>query len=281
MNMLIKLLSLLFIFPLLLGAQVKKYKISNELHEISGIEIWNDTILIAINDSGNEAILFFMNLKGKIIHKLKIDNAKNHDWEDLTLDSNNNIYIADVGNNANKRQNLMIYYFSLDSCLFKTSITAKKISFRYEDQDAFPPEKDKKYFDCEAIAYHNGFLYLFTKDLASPFKGISSCYQLTISTENQIAKKWFTIELPKHRKQFLDAITSATIFNQTCYLLSYSDIYTFKFGITSPEIKKIKSFGLLSQKEAICVDENAIFVANERSAFYRKQKLYKFKRHEH
>ena len=62
-------------------------KLSNDLNEISGLALFQDTLLITMNDSGNKPQLFFINFKGKLVYTCRITNAKNNDWEDLTIDS--------------------------------------------------------------------------------------------------------------------------------------------------------------------------------------------------
>ncbi len=52
-------------------------RLNSALKEISGLEVVNDTIFVAINDSGNEPIVFYLNKKGKITHQLFLKNAKN------------------------------------------------------------------------------------------------------------------------------------------------------------------------------------------------------------
>ncbi|MFN5417228.1 MAG: hypothetical protein ACK5B9_09240, partial [Flavobacteriia bacterium] len=117
------------------------------------MEVLNDSCLVAINDGGNKPILFVLNFKGEIIHEVNIKDAKNKDWEDLTIDDQGNIYIADIGNNLNQRKDLCIYKVNSDSILFKNELSCEEIIFQYEDQTSFPPNKDQFNFDSEAIAY--------------------------------------------------------------------------------------------------------------------------------
>lgn len=278
MNMLIRALVIFCCLPFLFVAQSNKHRLPEKLREISGLALWQDSILVAINDSGNSPTVYFMNLSGELFHVVNIENAKNIDWEDLTLDDQNNLYVADVGNNSKSRKNLSIYYFSLNNVLNVKTVWAKIISFQYEDTAAYPQANTTSSFDCEALAYFNGNLYLFTKDLDKPFNGLSSCYQLEINEKNQVAKKQFTLQTPKQRKMILDAVTSADIYLDTCYLLTYSDVFALDMNAKTPSLIKVKSFGLLSQKEALCVDKQYFYVANERSTAYRKQKLFKIRR---
>jgi hypothetical protein len=109
------------------------------------------------NDSGNAAELYLVNKKGELEETLTLSNLKNDDWEDLAQDNKGNLYIADVGNNAHDRRDLKIYKIRPDS-----PQTYETISLRYADQQAFP--SPVRNFDCEAVAWHGGKLYLFSKN---------------------------------------------------------------------------------------------------------------------
>ena len=78
------------------------------LNEVSGIEQSpNSESIWMINDSGNKPQLFLVNLEGTIEGVIDI-NAKNRDWEDLTLDLEGNLYIGNFGNNGNASKKLSI-----------------------------------------------------------------------------------------------------------------------------------------------------------------------------
>ena len=99
--------------------------------------------------------------KGDIKESLKIDHAKNQDWEDLTMDIAGNLYIGDFGNNANKRKDLVIYKIPKEE-MDKKEPNADKIEFKYPQQKDFPPRKDSLYFDTEGFFHLNDYLYIFT-----------------------------------------------------------------------------------------------------------------------
>ena len=62
------------------------------LKETSAIEkIKDSNIFWIIEDAGNKNNLYGINTKGKIVKDIKITNAKNIDWEDLTCDNEGNI----------------------------------------------------------------------------------------------------------------------------------------------------------------------------------------------
>jgi hypothetical protein len=164
-------------------------KLDNKLHEISGLAKLNDSCLIAHNDGGNKAVLFLLNFEGEIIHEVEISNAKNVDWEDITIDSKGSIYIADIGNNSNKRKDLCIYKIKSDSLLFVNTIKAEKISFSYADQNDFPPQKDNLNFDAEALAFFNEELYIFTKCRTEPYSGITRVYKIPTEAGTYVSEK--------------------------------------------------------------------------------------------
>lgn len=128
------------------------------IKESSGIEVLQKGQYVTHNDAGNSAQLFQVDAKGKLVksHKLNIPNV---DWEDLTRDDAGNLYIADTGNNDNDRKELAVYKVSASDM---TDVSA--IRFTYEDQQEFPPSKKDRNFDSEAVFWHEGQLYVITKD---------------------------------------------------------------------------------------------------------------------
>lgn len=254
-----------------------KIKLSQKLNEISGLIKFNDTCLIAHNDGGNHPILFFLNLNGKIIHELEITNAKNVDWEDITIDPTGNIYIADIGNNSNKRKDLCIYKIKSDSLLYLTKIEAEIILFSYAEQVDFPPVKLYKNFDAEALAYYRDELYIFTKCRTEPYSGITQIYKLPTKPGTYVIEKSGEIQL-KSRRMKMDGVTAADFNSDTLYLLTYSGIEVFSY--TEDKFHKIKrkSFNKLTQKEALCVINDEIFIADEKFKSIFEAKLYRLKR---
>lgn len=128
------------------------------ISESSGVETLQNGQYITHNDAGNKSRLFQVDAAGKLVKEYKL-NVPNRDWEDLTRDDNGHLYIADTGNNSNKRKELAIYKVSMDD-LSK----AVAIRFTYEDQNEYPPAKKDMNFDSEGLFWHNNQLYIITKD---------------------------------------------------------------------------------------------------------------------
>ncbi len=143
------------------GNLTYKTKLSELLEEVSGIQYdAQEDAFWMINDSGNAPEVFLVKETGKIVRVLKID-AKNHDWEDITMDMEGNLYIGDFGNNRNERKNLRILKIDKNDLQKKGKIKVKKIKFSFPEQTEFPP-KDK-YFDVEGFFERGGNFYVFTK----------------------------------------------------------------------------------------------------------------------
>ncbi|MEM9678801.1 MAG: hypothetical protein AAF901_00640 [Bacteroidota bacterium] len=127
-----------------------------ELKEASAIELGaSGDILWTIEDSGNKRRLYGIDTMARIKNDIKVLNAKNIDWEDLTSDDQGNIYIGDFGNNSKKRSKFTIYKISSDD--FNLDETeAEKIKFSL-------PE-DHKTKDFEAFFLYDEHFYVFSKE---------------------------------------------------------------------------------------------------------------------
>ena len=75
-------------------------KLDEKLYENSGLMFFDGDIW-TFNDSGGEPEIYRIDEAcGKISQTVILENAKNHDWEDITQD-NKYIYLSDAGNNIN------------------------------------------------------------------------------------------------------------------------------------------------------------------------------------
>lgn len=252
---------------------------SNEFHlpdtlkEISGLEKLNDSTLIAINDGGNPADLYLLNLKGEITRTIHVKNVENNDWEDLASDGES-LFIADIGNNKNCRKNLCIYKVPLSDLVKANEVSAEKISIRYADQDSFPPRKNLRNYDAEAIAYRDGNLLLFTKNRTKPFNGICKIYEVpvspgeyTISSSDQIVigtTGWIE-----------DAITGADVFGGQYILITYNRILIYEKTGSRWILKNTIKHKPLTQTEAILFySPGIICYADEKHSVLGGGKLY-------
>ncbi|MDQ2793681.1 MAG: esterase-like activity of phytase family protein [Bacteroidota bacterium] len=112
----------------------------------------------SFGDKGNAPRLFHLGATGHLLGTVDVG-APNTDWESLTRDPQGNYYVGDCGNNKNDRRDLAIYRFRPEH---PGQVGA--IRFAYPDQKAFPPAPEQRNFDVEASLWHDGKVWLFTKD---------------------------------------------------------------------------------------------------------------------
>lgn len=158
------------------GNLTYKAKLSELLEEVSGIQYdAKEDAFWMINDSGNAPEVFLVKESGKIVRVLKID-AKNNDWEDITMDTKGNLYIGDFGNNRNDRKNLRILKIDKKDLKKKGKIKVKKIKFSFPEQTEFPPKK--MYFDVEGFFEREDNFYVFTKSRVKKEIGRTFLYKV-------------------------------------------------------------------------------------------------------
>ncbi len=246
------------------------------LDEVSGIIASTPTSLYAINDSGNENMVFQLDQQGNIINTIKIPDSKNVDWEDLAHDQQGNIFIGDFGNNENDRKKLVIYKVS---DILEDVIQVSKIKFSFEDQKKFPPKKKNLNFDTEAMVYYKEHLYLFTKNRSKGVKGITKVYKVPSKPGKHIAQLIGSIEICNSAKNCM--ITAATIDNSgnRIALLTRDHVYLLgdiaKNGIANATVKKIKLHHN-SQKEGICFKNDTTLLITDEKTGKKKATLYEY-----
>ncbi len=136
-----------------------------EVHESSGL-LWWDGLVWTLNDSGGENKLYGIDLRsGKIVRRITVAGAENHDWESLAMDSEY-VYIGDFGNNSGWRKDLRIYRIPkrFHGQSEEITVPADVIRFRYPEQHSFVRLPLATRWDCEAFLARNDTLFLFTKD---------------------------------------------------------------------------------------------------------------------
>ena len=240
----------------------QSFPLNSELKEISGLEFLNDSVLVAHNDSGNSPYLFLLDLKGNVLKKVFVSNAKNIDWEDIAADADY-LYIGDIGNNSNKRKDLIIYRIKTTELIQYESVVADKMSISYADQKAFPPAQNERNFDSECLISAFGDLWIFSKNKSEPFDGNSKVYRFKFQKDSFQEIPIFTIIYLGNRGYYFDTPTAGDFKNDKFYLLTYNRWMILELNGTNFKIVKNKKFAEYNQKEALTVSGNSIWVANE------------------
>lgn len=177
-------------------------KLSDSIKETSGL-IAFDGLLWTHNDDHDKTI-YGLDSLGKIKKKIILDQAINHDWEEISQDSLY-LYIGDFGNNySGNRTDLNILKIEKKSFLEGKPII-EKISFQYADQTDFLAQKPNSTdFDCEAFVISKDSIYLFTKQWKS---SKTSIYVLPNQPGNHIAQFKNTLDTK-------GLVTGATYFEE-------------------------------------------------------------------
>jgi hypothetical protein len=112
------------------------------------------------NDSGNPPVLYAVTREGELIREYPVA-ARNEDWEDIAIDDAGHLYIADTGNNAKGRQEMLI--LRVDEPNPRAPQQGRPAPLRVTTtwRLAYPDPANR--FDCEALFIHAGHGHLIPK----------------------------------------------------------------------------------------------------------------------
>ena len=134
--------------------------LSDTLSETSGLIEWENHLYTHNDDT--DLHLYQLDKKGSITKKIKLNDIKNKDWEELTQDKTH-FYLGDFGNNASgNRTDLTIYKIAKDS-LFdnpKIEIITFSITSCCHTITLEMAVVSSLYFSCKAFAASTSFAYI-------------------------------------------------------------------------------------------------------------------------
>ena len=131
------------------SAQLRGSLEREDLGEASGITAsrLQDDLFWVVNDSGNDPLLYAIGADGRDRGALRVDGAKNRDWEDIASyrladesgDIRSYLVIGDIGDNRSRRKKVTLYFveepaLAAESFAEKSSVQlAWRQRFRFED----------------------------------------------------------------------------------------------------------------------------------------------------
>ncbi len=257
--------------------KIKKYlKLPKTVDETSGLILWGDYFLTH-NDSGGEPVIYKIDkTTGELAGTIRVANAQNRDWEDITQDKNY-IYVGDFGNNGGRRKDLRIYKISKKDLRKKhDTVKASIIRFRYAEQKNFHHKAYKHNFDCEAMTVFHDSLWLFSKNWENHktrlYKLPKEPGDYTISTLQTCNVKGLITGAYYQKGR------------HTLCLIGYIDYRPFMIvdkGFDGKLSRQAKKFRIkdrrFSQTEGICMDKAGnIYISSEKTKRF-KQKIYHYK----
>lgn len=242
----------------------------SSISEASGLLHINGK-LITINDSENDAFLFELDkTTGNSTRKVFVKNATNSDWEALAQ-SNDYIFIGDIGNNAGMRTNLQIYRVLKIDFLQNDTVFADTITYIYEDHPLVPQPPNGHNWDAEAMVFKNDSLFIFTKNWSN---SKTNLYKLPAKTGNHIAQKVDSLNT-----QFL--VTGADIKQSQILLTGYNLQGTYLMSIDGEISQGFNSVTIYTHNlvlansgliEGIAINDSIFFcsedILNQRGSLY-------------
>lgn len=241
----------------------------SNLAENSGILVSNSNRYWVHNDGGDGSRLYLLDTLGNILRTVTVQNATNVDWEDITADQNGYLYIGDIGNNNNNRQNLRIYKLPHPDGISSDTLQAEVIRFHYPEQSSFPASNLEKKYDAEALIYFHDSLYIFTKDRTSPHQGYTWLYQIPADTGSHAAI--LLDSFPTQQLSYIFEVTAAAITDngEHVALLGANRVWIFSNfpgrNFFDGMISNIP-LGSVDQKEALdFVSPQQLYITNESS----------------
>ena len=221
------------------------------------------------NDSGDGPRIYPVRRDGSVYPSERypdspgvlIGGAINVDWEDITVTASGQLLVADCGNNANDRRDLVLYYLPEPAPTAGRTTTFKKVFFRYPEQQKFPAPEDDFNYDAEAVFALGDEVYLCTKHRSDTKTRL---YRLPDGGPDEVR----SLELVDRfdvRGQVTGADASAN--GKRLVLLTYDSLWLFE--ITDPEAPLSGPVKWLPYEggddvEAVCfADADTLLVAAE------------------
>ncbi|MBT2558004.1 SdiA-regulated domain-containing protein [Hymenobacter sp. ISL-91] len=234
-----------------------------EVPESSGLALTGDNgTFYTHGDEGNPPVLFKIDAKGNVLARIEVP-VKSGDWESVTRDNSGNVYIGNVGNNNNNRQDLVI--LRLNPLNPKI---VQEIKLKYPDQTEFPPKKKDRNFDCEATLWHDGQVYLFTKD-----RGLgttSKVYTVPDQPGNYTAKLLTKLAIPG---EVTDAALSPN--GRRLVLLAREEMFVFEgdnlTAILQAKPTQVSLKGVGQTEGAVFSTDQTLYLSTEQGRFYTYQ----------
>ena len=245
----------------------------NESSAITKSRQWDD-VYWTLNDSGDKNRIFPFSRDGEMYRAewysedmggVYIGDAVNIDWESMTTDNEGNLYIGACGNNSNVRRDLCIYKFK-DPHPRATGTTRylQKINFYYPEQSSYPAPEDDSNYDCEAIFWAEGRLFLLTKHRSDTLTNLYTINTMYSERDNA-ATYLSTFDIK-------GAVTDAECNDDGTKLavLTHNGVWVFEGETGSWFDGSIKWLPIKGKQcEAICWDdEETLIITNEQMELF-------------
>lgn len=216
----------------------------------------------AHGDSGNDPELWAIDATGRTLGRYKLD-ARNEDWEDIATDDAGNLYVGDIGNNFQSRDDLTVLRVVEPDKIVDHAVlqVSGRQPFRYPDSARGKPQ----YSDAEAIFFAAGRLHLLTKNRLST-QSVLYRFPAVFTGKPTILERVSSIELRAKKSQGAAPVTAADISRDETRvaLITYKHTYVFRFdGRSLRERLHLSRLPETEGFEAIAFDEDHLLIGRE------------------
>lgn len=253
---------------------------NKDLIELSGLAVSREdnNLLWAINDSGNEPDLFALDASGRDLGKIRIENVENTDWEAIASGpcefSNSCIFIADIGDNRAKRDELQIHIIVEPKVGVNSVSPSKTLKFRFPNAA----------HDAESLMVNpkDGTIYLIEKKLFKEKSLKQRIFKLIEDKNLSEGKNAYLVEFAQisanfSPNEYIGSITDATFDDngEYFYFRDYENVYKSKqqlqegkiidaIKLDNVQLKQGESIAKIPNSESLIVSSEgkneAIFV---------------------
>ena len=251
---------------------------STDITESSGIAAsrCQSGILWTHNDSGDDAFIFAINLKGDNLGTWKIPNAHNIDWEDIAAYKDKSgkcfLYIGEIGDNKAKRDEHAIYRVGEPIVTPAGSASTRQSPLAAENASVIRFSYPERNSDAETLMVDpkSGDIYVVTKHFSGP-AGVFRLKPVFDRGDIVKAEKIAELSVPGIPNGFL---TGGDISPDGRHVIicDYTQAYEYTLPKGSANLTdiwkqppEIVNRGELKQGEAVCynVDGTAIYLTSE------------------
>jgi hypothetical protein len=235
--------------------KIKQAKLPTQIKESSGLVFLNEKF-ISHGDSDCPATLYVFDKQSSLLDSIKLNSKiKNIDWEDLSVDDQKQLFIADIGDNLSVRSEYQIIKIKKDNSI-------EELSFYY-------PEKklsNKTRFDAEAIFWYQSSLFIVTKSWEKRKK---TSYLYKIKDRGEGLQAAVLIDSIQTKAFITGAALSPD--QSEFSLITYGKMYRFKIAAAGPSFREPISCSPIraGQTEGLSYNTTEKWaVSNERGQFF-------------
>jgi hypothetical protein len=219
-------------------------------------------------DSGQKDNIYPINRDGEVLGEKKegieIDGAKNKDWEDIAIDEQGNLIIADVGNNCRCRNDLKLFVIPEPDVDDENQKVGREYDIKYPKRNTLGELLWKESPDAEAVFVMGGKIRIITKE--------------------RTTGRLYTLENPSEGKENLLTETAEFKFGRRVTAADYSAEHSLLAVLTTSSLwlfevssnqgvfdgkKSETRFKGVKQIEAITFDGDGLIITEEEGELYR------------